>query len=233
MCLCKIKFCLLLCKLTSHIIGSLLHYQSLLASHTRTSLRTRATTGTVCCRNGNCKIHARYTHHRNHLHAFRSLLYFFLRHGNRTNYRMRTNHRATITLNTIFRNPLWHINRYTSALVCGSTTRSSTICIISKCRNREFIAALCIYFLLNLLNKLQNFRSVSQKLCSLHFIYCISPIFRNFYFHHAASAGINSVVVHLNNCITLLTVALLCSILHILNGIFCRNNICQSKECGL
>ena len=226
MCLCKIKLCLLLCKLVSHIIRGLLHYKCLLASHTRTGLCTGATSGTVSCRYGNSKIHTRHTHHRKNLHVCRCLCLFLLCHGNRTDNRMRTYHRTTVTLNTILRDPLRNINSHTTTLMSRRTTRCGTISIICKSRNRQLIATLCIYFLLDILNKLHNLRSVSHQLCNLCFIHCICPVSRNLNLYHAVHTCLNSSIVHLNNCITLLAIALLCSVLHILNRFLSRDDIC-------
>ena len=60
----------------------------------------------------------------------------------------------------------------------------------------------------------------------------VSPFCRNLYLN-VLSTTVDGGVVHVNHVLALLAVALESGCLHILNGVLCRDDACDSEECTL
>ena len=125
-------------------------------------------------------------------------------------------------------------NQYGSAalLVLGRTKLPLTICVVSKGRYGQGIAIHKVdggkQFLYLLYNGLTALKAQVAGL-----ITCVCPIRRNIKLVECGSASINSLPVSFDDSLALLSIALLGSILHVLQSIGSRQNVCQRKECGL
>ena len=139
---------------------------------------------------------------------------------------------TAVTLNTACWIPLRNHNGCSSLLVCWSTCLKLTICNILKCR---YWKAVTIH-LSDRIKKFVNHLNCSRTSCSFNWlliINCCCPVCWYFYLMYCINTCIDSLIVHLNYCITLLAVWLLSSCLHIFNSFINRHYVSKLEECWL
>ena len=145
---------------------------------------------------------------------------------------MRADKRTLVTLSAGVLIPFG--NHYSNAalLVCGCAQFKSTVNMINECRYRQRVAVHLVNRFENGLNHLHGLFSAAELAVSSS-ICCVSPCSRNVYLDKCGNACIDCLVVHVNDILTFLEVGLGCSVLHMLNSLFDRHNLCQSKESSL
>ena len=146
---------------------------------------------------------------------------------------MRTYIGTDITLDTVFRIPYRNVNCDTAFLICRRTGRSLSVFVFLNNRYRNSVTFLSVYRNLDVVYEINNIFSVSGcNLCKT-LILSIFPACRNVNLNYSCCSGVDCIVVHLYDLVTLLAVGCLCSSLHQLDGSFLRNNSCQFEECRL
>ena len=148
---------------------------------------------------------------------------------------MRADICTAVTLDTFARIPYRDINCDTTLLICRCTGWCRTVYIIIKCRYRQGISFLRIYFRLNILCKCNCIGSSAffDMRCSKSFISSIFPALRNFYFYNLLCSCIDRIIVHLYDLITFSSVSSLCCCFHKIDRLLLRNDGCQLEECRL
>ena len=139
---------------------------------------------------------------------------------------------TAVTLYAGFCIPFRNHNRSTTLLVCWSTCFKLTVCNILKCGYRKAVTIHKSDRIKEFVNHLNRCRTT----CSVVFflsILCICPVCRNIYQVKSVYSGINCLVVHQNNVITLLWVRLLSSFLHESNCFIYWHDVCKFEECWL
>ena len=144
--------------------------------------------------------------------SFRKLCCLFLCHCNRTDCSVRAYIGAESTLDTCGSIPNRYVNRDAALLECGCAGRCGAVSIRKNIGNLQ---ACC---------NLMEFKA---------FINAVCPGSGNFYLVPVLGAGINSLPVLLNDILTLAAVCLLSCVLHQLDRLIFRNDLCDAEECGL
>ena len=138
---------------------------------------------------------------------------------------MRTYKCTVVTLNTCIRIPYRNGYCSTTFFISGSSCYELTICNISKCGYRKAVTIHLGDRLKKLVDHINNL--FTSCLLLSWSIWCrIFPRIRNFYFVYSVNTGINCLVVHLYDSVTLLRIRLLSCLLHELNSFIDRHNVC-------
>ena len=147
---------------------------------------------------------------------------------------MRADIGTTVTLDTVFRIPYRDIYCDTTFFESSRTGRSRTIYIILECRYRQVVTFLSVNCMLDSINEINNVFSVTGNSFSDDIlILSIFPALRNLDLNYLFSTGVDSIVVHLNDSITLTSVSSLCSSFHQVDSFCFRNDVSQFEECRL
>jgi hypothetical protein len=105
---------------------------------------------------------------------------------------------------------------------------------MNECGNRERIADLSVARNLNLVYEVFKNLVVAGNGRHTHSgVLSVLPSFGNLNLNNLLIAGVDSVVVHLNDSFTLLGIRSGSSVLHILNSFFDRNDVGKLEECRL
>ena len=120
---------------------------------------------------------------------------------------MGTDKRTLITLNTIFWNPFWYINSYTTFFISCTTTRKCSILNTIKGAYRKTISLLSTHRTKDGSNKFRFF-----KFLFFCFLYCFP---RLWYIHLNCcfKTSVNSSIIHINDFLTFFTICLYYSFL--------------------
>ena len=103
-----------------------------------------------------------------------------------------------------------------------------------KCRYRERITHLGIDLLLDIVYEINCILTCSDSFRPGDVLVgSVLPALRNLYLYKSCGAGIDGVIVHLNDFITLSAVSSLCSLFHQTDSILLRNYLGQREECRL
>jgi len=197
----------------------------------RTYVYTRTTSCTVECGNNDCELVTWHLVEILHLHSFRSLSCLSLCHSDWTDCCMRTYIRTLVTLDTLGSIPYRNVCCNTTLLVCCCTGWSPACLVFLNNRYRNCVTLLSVDFLLNILNEVNNFLVVSLNFYRVIIICAVLPALWNIYLNVCCSTGIDCVVVHLNDIVTLLSIRSCSCVLHKLDNFLFRNQLCQREEC--
>ena len=143
---------------------------------------------------------------------------------------MRADISALVTLNAVFSVPFRNENGNAALFVSGSALRIRTVYIILECGYRKRIAEHIVNRNDDVLNELDEFRTLAGDLrfnsCRVERL----PAFRNVDLNDSVYAGVDSLVVHFNNGFALLEVGLLCHVLHVFDSLVDRHDIGKCEE---
>ena len=202
-----------------------LHNKSLVLS--RANLSAVAATQAVQRRNAHGKGHTFSTNSGFFSHAFRSSCSFGFVHQYGANSSMRANEGALVTLDAVIGNPLGNIQSYTAFFISGGAAGEGAVVNRHQIANSQLVAFQTVHWNHNLIYKI--IASLNGSLSILSGC----PVSRNRYLHNSVNTSIHSSVVHIHNCLALLAIGMLNSILHIFNCFLNRNNISQLEEGSL
>ena len=136
---------------------------------------------------------------------------------------------AAVTLDTFGLIPLWNHNSNAAFFVSGSALFKGTVSMSNKCGYRQAVA---VHFC----NRFHNILYHGNQFCRTFQMFCFfvvlsgCPISRDVHFYIVVKAGIDCVMVHLNDGFTLLGEAAGSCILHVGDSIFFRQYASQCKE---
>lgn len=109
----------------------------------------------------------------------------------------------------------------------SSAGRHGAIFAASKCGNREIVANLFEH-------RFCNFREVLRSRAAFDdFVFSVSPGSRIVNFMEFFDTSINSAVVHVNDFLAFLAIALDNGVFQVFNGIINRNDLSKCEECSL
>ena len=117
---------------------------------------------------------------------------------------MRTYICAEVALDAVCRIPLRYHNRYTALLIsCSAAGHMAIFISICECGDRKQIAAFVRNRNNNVFNEFDECRVVAADYFFCRLAICGSPGSRNIDLYDSCCAFVYSIVVHLNNVITL------------------------------
>ena len=143
----------------------------------------------------------------------------------RSNYPMGTDKSTLVTLDAFFRLPLGNIDGNAPLFILGGGCRENTI--RRHGTHRKPISLLSQHGSHDIRHKL------GFVLFQVRLMTCRGPGFGDFYFFQCPHGPIYGVDVHLNHLIALFAISFLNGPLHIIKGIFGRNDIGNLKKCRL
>ena len=146
---------------------------------------------------------------------------------------MRADHRAEVALDAVFRNPGRNVNCNAALLVSSGALRGGAVCILFKGGNRQILTVEGVNRDNHVVYIVHELRTVAGCNVLRGIVHSVLPGSRNINLHVAVSAAFNSVMVHLNDGVTLLGVGLRSRILHVADCVFLRDDLRDGEECGL
>ena len=146
---------------------------------------------------------------------------------------MRADHRAEVALDAVFRDPGRNVNCNAALLVSSGALRGGAACILFKGGNRQILTVEGVNRDNHVVYIVHELRTVAGCNVLRGIVHSVLPGSRNINLHVAVSAAFNSVMVHLNDGVTLLGVGLRSRILHVADCVFLRDDLRDGEECGL
>ena len=140
---------------------------------------------------------------------------------------MRADDGALVTLDTLGSIPNRDIYCCTALLVSCCTLRECTVFHTNECGYGERVTFLSVHYVNDLLDELGNSLLLNSLILS-----CL-PGIRDVDLYNCINTSVDSLVVHLNDIVTLLTVRLESSLLHVVNCLVNGENAGELEECGL
>ena len=140
---------------------------------------------------------------------------------------MRADIGALITLDTLRHIPYRYIGRNTALLECSGTGRRPAGLILLHNRYRNGVTELCVHLCLYILDEVNDIlTALSDLLCQI-IIRAVLPALRNLNLNICGCAGIDRVVIHLDDIVTLLRIGSSRGILHELDDLLLRDQLRQ------
>ena len=139
---------------------------------------------------------------------------------------------TVVALNAAVGVPLGNEGGNAALLVGGSAELEGAVCVIDKSGNGQGVAVHLVNGIKDGLDHLNGLFAASVDLL-IGLVLCGLPGLGNIDLYKCGSAGIDSLVVHIDNVLTLLEVGSGGLFLHIADGVFLRNDLCQREECRL
>ena len=140
----------------------------------------------------------------------------------RTDHSVRTNVRALVALDTLIDLPFGDIDGDAALLPCSGSVLPRTIFTSVECRHGQQIS----------LEGIDRIDDVAHELRTSHihavigrFQLDIRPLGRDFDLHDCVTARIDGRIVHIDDVLALLAVALIDRFLHLLDGLLERNHV--------
>ena len=140
---------------------------------------------------------------------------------------MRTNKGTHVALNALFRIPLRHHHCRTALFILGGPQRHRTVGRVNKNADGNVVALQTVdrdQHLADIVGK-QRINAFFRRL-----ILGICPFRRHFDADHAGAATVDCLVVHAKNLVALRTVSAFDRFLHVLHGVFERQNARQLEK---
>ena len=168
----------------------------------------------------------------NEVCIFGSCRGLFLVKSEGTDGSMRTYECALVALCTGLCRPLGNEGGNAAFLVGGSTKLEGAVCVIDKSGNGQGIAVHLVNGIKDGLDHLNGLLAAGVDLL-ICLVLSGLPGLGNIDLYKCGSAGIDRLVVHIDNVLTLLEVGCGGLFLHVADGVFLRNDLCQREECRL
>ena len=157
-----------------------------------------------------------------------SLSQFFVCYQNRSDCSVRTYIRALVTLDTVFSVPFGYVNCNTTFFVSSCTCREVTVFSAGECGYGQLVAFLCVHGFNDILNEF-----CCLSCCCSFCIFCSCPGSRDFNLNSAIYTTVNSSIVHVQDCVTLLTIGFCDSCFHVFYSLINGDDVSQLEECSL
>ena len=145
---------------------------------------------------------------------------------------MRADICAVAALDALCRIPFRNGNGNAALFVSGSAQLELAVDMIDERGNRQRVAVHLIDREEDVLNLLDQFRLAFEVVLGDN-VFCVGPGSGNVDLHIGGSAGVDGLVVHLDDVHALLGVGLRGLFLHVLDGVRFRQDLCQREERGL
>ena len=160
------------------------------------------------------------------------VLGFLIGQRDRADGSVRADISAVAALDALCGIPFRNCNGNAALFVSGSAQLELSINMIDERGNRQRVAVHLIDREEDVLNLLDKFGLAFEVMLDDN-IFCVRPVSGNVDLHIGGSAGVDGLVVHLDDVHALLGVGLCGLFLHVLDGVLFRQNLGQGEERGL
>ena len=145
---------------------------------------------------------------------------------------MRADKCAVVALDALFCVPFRNGNSDAALLVSGGAEREGAVCVINELGYGQGIAVHTVNRIENVVDHLDGLGKAGV-LADSCLVFCGLPALGNFNLRVGCCAGVDCVVVHVNDILALLEVGVESGILHVADRLCLRQNLCEGEESRL
>ena len=145
---------------------------------------------------------------------------------------VRADESTVVALNAAVGVPLGNESGNAALFVSGSAKLEGAVCVIDESGNGQGVAVHLVNGIEDSFDHLNGLFAAGVDLL-VGLVLCGLPGLGNLDLYECGSAGVDRLVVHIDNVLTLLEVGCGGLFLHVADGVFLRNDLCQREECRL
>ena len=215
-----------------HLAGQRLHHQGLVGRRADVGAQAAAHAVQRVDLLHKGELFAALAQHLLALHGSGGVLHFLGVHGIGADGGMGAHKGALVALDAVFRDPFGHVHGYAALLIGGNAQGECAVGCVFKGGNRQLVALLLRDGVQHVLDEADHFGAAFVVLFNRG-IHGVGPSGGHLDLVDGVYAGIDGLVVHLDDVFALAAIGFLSSFLHVLHRIVDGDDVGQLEESGL